>query len=108
VRRPVPGWAWFNRLAHGTLEDLAGWRAEAAERSLPPEWTQAVAFLTGEILLRVDNDPDRLEALQRDVLIPMELRLAADWFVPLTPSQLVRQVSEGLTGRQKRPPSSDL
>ncbi len=107
MRRPVPAWAWFNRLAHGSLEDLAALRAEAADRSLPSEWTQAVAFLAGEIQQRADNDPDRLHALQRDVLIPMELRLAADWFVPLKPSHFVRLVSEGLTGRQRRPPPGD-
>jgi hypothetical protein len=90
------------------LEDLAGSRADAADRSLPPEWMQAVAFLAGEILQGADSDPDRLQALQRDVLIPMELRLAADWFVSLKPSQFVRLVSEGLTGRQKRPPPGDL
>jgi hypothetical protein len=74
----VPGWVWFNGLAHGSRDDLAELRADAAAQSPAPDWAGAVAFLSGEIVHAVDDDPQRLRALQRGVLIPLELRLASN------------------------------
>lgn len=100
ANRPVPGWVWFNRLAHGSRDDLAELRADATAQSPAPDWDRALAVLSGEILHAVDDDPQRLRTLQRDVLIPLELRLASDWFAPMDPPELVRRVAEAVADRR--------
>lgn len=73
---PVPTWAWTNLLAHGTEADL---RSELAssQRALRRGWPAARAYLTTEVLTAVDRGT-RLADLQREVLRPLELELAAD------------------------------
>lgn len=71
---PVPAWAWLNGLAHGGLGDVS---ALAAQRHLfgrVRDWRRARRLLAGEIVAVAG---DRLGVVQREVLVPLELRLAA-------------------------------
>lgn len=99
LHRPLPAWACLNPLAHGTNDDLANLRAGSVETAWPREWMDAIRFLAGEIMILIDDDPDFLCALQRDVLVPMELRLASDWLTPMTPAELVQRVRRELPSR---------
>ena len=73
----VPAWVWTNRLAHGTEAEL---RAES-EGTRPvggargERWRRARAFLAGEVLESAARYGS-LAALQRDVLVPLELELS--------------------------------
>ncbi|MDY7100694.1 MAG: hypothetical protein S0880_05855 [Actinomycetota bacterium] len=72
----VPPWAWLNVLAHGTLHDLRGVDDRLGARRDPQRWGQARAYLAGEVLAAVGCDDEALAALQRNVLVPIELDLA--------------------------------
>jgi hypothetical protein len=96
---PIPAWACLNPLAHGTNDDLANLRARNVEAVWPLQWMNAISFLAGEIMVLIDDDPDLLRELQRDVLVPMELRLASHWLTPVTPAELVRRVRRELPSR---------
>jgi hypothetical protein len=73
----VPAWVWTNRLAHGTEAEL---RAES-EGTRPvggasgERWRRARAFLADEVLESAARYGS-LAALQRDVLVPLELELS--------------------------------
>lgn len=86
--RSVPAWAWVNRLAHGTVDELDELRAgEWTPAPAPADvslWQQVLTFLAGEVLDRVADD-DELRELQRTVLVPVELRLADQWWYALAP-----------------------
>lgn len=94
--RSTPAWAHVNRLAHGSHDDLVDLSSGLADRPPRFEWTSAIAYLAGEILATVRNDEERLRGLQRQVLIPLELRLAGDWLATMRPEQLVELVSREL------------
>jgi len=101
--RLVPAWAWLNLLAHGTGAELAD--AAGRERWHPSAaWFRARSFLAGEVLARADARHQPLEAIQSEVLIPLELRLADR---PLTwrpvPAELVRLVLAALDARAGDP-----
>lgn len=74
----APGWMWFNHLAHGTTEDLA-----ACESGLLPGysvgmdvWAAPLAYLASELRVIQAETGATLDDIQRDVLVPLELRLA--------------------------------
>jgi hypothetical protein len=96
--RTVPVWAWTNLLAHGSETDLHEAMLLGAVR-VPIGarlWWSARAYLAGEVLAQVV--PRRpLQDVQRDVLAPLELELAARRGVQLwRPAQLVQAVLAGL------------
>ena len=105
----VPAWAWVNKLAHGTEEEI---NAYAAIDSVEPEirggaeWHMAVAFLAQETIGEAANRGVSLARLQRSVLVPLELELLA-WRTSSvdTPTALVTIVREALsqsrTGRRR-------
>jgi hypothetical protein len=99
LHRPIPAWTCLNPLAHGTKEELASLGAGSLEAGLPLEWRNAIGLLAGEILILADDDHARLGALQREVLVPMELRLASEWLTPVTPTELVGLVRRELRSR---------
>lgn len=74
---PVPPWATLNRLAHGSLAQVRS----LSRPSRFPRWWRRPDRLTGglatRILQLVEDDPERLVALQQAVLIPLELQLAS-------------------------------
>jgi hypothetical protein len=74
---PVPSWAWTNVLAHGSLDDLrraaeGGGARRAGER----RWWEGRAYLASE-LLETAGRRGSLAEIQREVLVPLELWLAA-------------------------------
>lgn len=105
--RPVPSWAWLNPLAHGTREEVASWAGGARHRDAPPEWSQAITFLAGTVLEVAGDDPAELSCLQQQILVPLELQLAAKWFEPMTPSRLVKLVAADLRGSERNRPAGE-
>ncbi|HLI15763.1 MAG TPA: hypothetical protein VKV23_06905 [Acidimicrobiales bacterium] len=88
----VPAWAWMNCLAHASrqrLHALAERPADVADRPELWAWHRTVAFLAEEVLLTAERSATPVEALQRRVLVPLELRLGAQ---RLGPSSLLRLV----------------
>jgi hypothetical protein len=80
--KPVPGWVWMNRLAHAEraeIEALAD-GTDATMAALPGrvQWHGAVSFLATEVLGVVAASQRSLRQVQRDVLVPLELSLAAE------------------------------
>jgi hypothetical protein len=72
----VPVWVWTNLLAHGSADQIA----ESVSR--PPRsrrtvrsWRIARSYMANE-LLEVTDGPRQLQAMQSDVLIPLELEMA--------------------------------
>jgi hypothetical protein len=94
--RATPAWVRLNPLAHGSCQDLVGFSREVGAQPRELEWAPAIRYLAGEILAMVGTDTERLRTLQRDVLIPLELRLASDWFATMSPAKLVTMVSHAL------------
>jgi hypothetical protein len=102
----VPVWTWMNLLAHGSAADL---RAACVPppspvlAGLPGDWRSARTFLAGEVLDLVDTGQTTLAALQREILVPLELDLgsrqaAARW----RPGDLVTAVLAALPERSQR------
>ncbi len=99
---------WTNLLAHGAESDLRGEVADAngkRRRSWDAagsgEWREARRYLAAAVLGRVDSE-EALRMLQRLVLVPLELGLAADsrWWGPL---EWVTEVEVALVRYQPRP-----
>lgn len=89
--RVVPAWAWLNQLSHGTAEELRALAASTTAGPADAEWHGAVGFLAAEVL-GATGDGVSLPALQRDVLVPLELEMASRWLEPMTAAQLVTRV----------------
>jgi hypothetical protein len=90
----VPDWVWINRLAHGSGSEIAALAAERGRRR-DPGWRRARALLAQDLLdAAAAHGP--LERLQHDVLVPLELRLAASPVLITTPAHLVTRVLAAL------------
>jgi hypothetical protein len=73
----VPVWAWTNLLAHGTPEQITDCVcAPVQPRCSDRDWGVARSLLAFEIFDLMEAGYP-LEELQQDVLIPLELELAA-------------------------------
>lgn len=70
----VPAWVWSNVLAHGSTEDIRQTAAEGA--TADRGWRAARAYLAAE-LVELEARGQSLAQLQHDVLVPLELHLAA-------------------------------
>lgn len=92
---PVPGWAWVNRLAHGSRRDIA--EAAAADGSVD-EREQLVTELARKIESTAHSADISLIDLQRSTLIPLESRLRAVFgsAVPKTGAELAAWVRAAL------------
>jgi hypothetical protein len=78
--RRVPSWAWLNRVAHGTEADLAAlvggedpWDGSTNGNT---GWYRMVSFLAADLLALACATDQTVSALQREVLVPLELELA--------------------------------
>ncbi|MGH3988298.1 MAG: hypothetical protein ACRDV1_00130 [Actinomycetes bacterium] len=83
----VAPWMWINAVAHGSASRVAELAADPVPEEMEAlDWRVARAFVARE-LVGQNVGEERLRSLQRDVLIPLELRLmsARD----LTPAWLV-------------------
>lgn len=109
VGRPVPPWALLNRLAHGSVEQLAvlaittdaGWRSHPSLGN--PAWVATERSLATRLLRDVPT-PESLWQVQAAVLVPLELQLIADaGRQSLTPGHVMgaasRALDEFLLGR---------
>ena len=86
--REIPSWAWLNRLAHGTSDEVIALGERRVRRR--DAWEHAEQLLAREIMVLAGGD---LEGLQRSVLMPLELRLAErDGCAALTPQQFAARV----------------
>jgi hypothetical protein len=96
ARRPIPAWVRLNPVAHGTVDDLRQLVSVAAHPSAQWDWVTATGRLAGEVLNAVEGDAERLRCLQREILIPLELGLADEWFRSTNAIELVRLVEHEL------------
>lgn len=72
----VPVWVWTNLLAHGSADQIAeSVSRPSRSRRTARSWRIARSYMANE-LLDVTNGPHQLEAMQSDVLIPLELEMA--------------------------------
>jgi hypothetical protein len=72
----VPVWVWTNLLAHGTADQIAeSVSRPSRSRRTARSWRIARSYMANE-LLEVTNGRRQLEAMQSDVLIPLELEMA--------------------------------
>jgi hypothetical protein len=78
----VPSWARLNRVAHGTEADLSalveGEHAWDGWTIGNTGWSRIVSFLAADLLALARATDQTVSALQRDVLIPLELDLARE------------------------------
>ncbi len=105
--QPVPGWAWLNRLAHGTREELGGLAGadHVHTGSTPaPAWRAAQSFLATVVLDRAAEGAGGLTELQCRVLVPLELALITSPGAASTPPQLVNRVLAILEDHRSRNP----
>jgi len=90
----VPSWAWLNKLAHATPEELA-LIADGRELAFgsDPEmssWNQAAVVVAEEVLERAEQTGLRVRAVQLLRLVPFELAAAGNkGGYPMTPQLLV-------------------
>ena len=99
----VPVWAWTNVLAHGTSDDL---RRTADDSRVGPvdtrEWRAARAYVAAE-LLEATARGQSLAETQRQLIVPLELRLAARSDVGRwTPQRWVTTVRSSIARRVPR------
>jgi hypothetical protein len=72
----VPVWAWTNLLAHGRADQIAESVVRPPRsRRIARSWRIARSYLANE-LLEVTDGPRQLQAMQCDVLVPLELEMA--------------------------------
>lgn len=95
-----PPWAWLNRLAHRPppeVESMAADEMDGVDPLSPAaRWAQATSFLATELLQAAHGDPDEVERLQLEALVPIELRWISDIFSPHTPHDFVTEVIDEL------------
>lgn len=94
--RPIPAWAWVNRLTHG---DQAAIEYAAAMHHSDDTPDALIAEIAAAALARLAGGAT-LEALQRITLVPLELALAASAGpAPASSSELARALASALTNR---------
>jgi hypothetical protein len=103
---------WTNLLAHGSEADLKSEIAEANERRPrngkargDAEWREARGYLAATLLHRA-TDEGALQRIQRLVLVPLELELAAG-AMAWGPRRWVTEVEGAVTRHQRAQGPSD-
>jgi hypothetical protein len=97
----VPVWAWTNMLAHGSENRIVQSVVHPNRpRQMARSWRIARSYLAYELLELTDDD-ETLAELQADVLVPLELEMAAraevaEW----SPRQWVDAVDVAIRNRQ--------
>lgn len=95
----IPAWAWVNRVAHASLTDLHTMVSQSHISASSPDlvaWEHLVSFLAKEVLATVGGDDTWLQDLQQQVLVPVELCLAEEWWRAVAPSDLATLVTVAL------------
>jgi len=101
--RQVPAWAWVNRVAHATVDEL---EQLSRGRHISPDdsetillWQHVLTFLAKEILDVAPTERELLE-LQLTALIPLELDLAKHWWQAMAPIDVA---TEAMLALQRAP-----
>lgn len=89
----VPPWVWINLLAHGTEESLHVWASRRTDRADGCLWERTLSCLSALLLDHAAQRDEPVVALQRAVVVPIEIGLAHQ---QLAPSSFVRMVSAAL------------
>ena len=76
--RPVPPVAWLNTVVHATPAELAVLAHEADGTDRPMAWRRTVGYLARTLLERSRETGQRVDWLQKDLLLPLELELIGD------------------------------
>lgn len=99
----VPVWAWTNALAHGTADDLRRVADGArADQTAAHDWRAARAYVAAELLEATARGTSLAET-QRQLLVPLELRLAGRSDVERwTPQRWVVTVRSSIARRVPR------
>jgi len=86
--RPLPMWAWLNPIAHGNVEQVRALAAAVNPASGPGRLQAAVAQA---VLGAVPGS--ELRRIQRELLVPLELRLMGS---PASPRQVFELITDAL------------
>ena len=76
--RPVPPVAWLNRVVHATPAELVILANEADDSDQPMAWRRTVGYLARILLERSRETGQRIDRLQQELLVPLELELIGD------------------------------
>lgn len=76
--RPVPSVAWLNRVVHATPEELVILASEAEDTDQPVAWRRTVGYLARTLLERSRETGQRIDRLQQELLVPLELELIGE------------------------------
>jgi hypothetical protein len=99
---PIPEWAWLSVLAHAPVDVLVqharGGSRERFRGHLHAVWLGAVALLAQELVIVAERAGCRVEDLQHDVLLGVELGWAppAPGASTVGPSRFVEEVRQAL------------
>lgn len=80
-KTPLPVWAVVNRLAHADHDELVRLvGGDGLDRLAHPSrpvqaWAEHERFIAAHLLATSGSTPDRLDRIQREVLVPFELEL---------------------------------
>ena len=99
ANRSVPAWAWVNKVAHATIEEIHTLAMSSPPATAPAAtvpWHRVSALLAKEVLVAVGDDKCRLAALQREALVPAELQLARHWWAVVSPIDLATVTVEAV------------
>jgi hypothetical protein len=103
-RRPLPGWAWVNRFAHGDLDGIVGLcvapeheEQVTADASAVESWRNAQRLVARALLPLVADDPAALSRIQKSTLVSLEdLLIELDAVGQLTTRVLVQTARQAL------------
>lgn len=77
--RPVPPVGWLNQVVHATPNELAFLSNCANSFAIQPTmWRRAVGYLSQMLLERAKETGRPIQALQQELLVPLELELMGD------------------------------
>jgi len=97
--QPIPAWVAINALAHSDSERLASMAGDWY-RAPCGAWAATLGYLASQLLTLAPSDAELLE-LQREVLVPLELRLLDDpGAAPSTPGRMVALVMGAVRDRR--------
>jgi hypothetical protein len=74
----TPGWAWLNRLAHGSESSLRVMTRAPASTTTEGSWDQLRACVADAVIRQAAGSGRSIPDLQQSVLIPIELSLFDD------------------------------
>ncbi len=86
---PVPAWAWLNRVAHRSPEDLVEMAEGVPPAGGEPDGATAAALIAAAVVRRAGGGPTAIRAVQSRRLVPLELDLMAGRVQAGSPAALI-------------------